>query len=190
MASVEHKQRRGIKRRTGDAHSATLVRPTRARPQARALMRITQIALCGEQAHLVVEVPDLRRCTTDRVPQVPETLFSLFPGLDSHRCHNDRHCSFREECECTEVPHLFEHLVIELQLKAQYHRLLRGETQWDWTSDPEGLFKVRVDYSNEHLVLGAIRLAERLVNAACDGTVGAIDVPTEMEKLHLYAEIG
>ena len=64
----------------------------------------------------------------------------------------------------TEVPHLLEHLIIELQAQAQNHGVLKGETQWNWRVDPRGTFHVHVEYENEQLVLAAIRLAERIVN--------------------------
>jgi hypothetical protein len=61
------------------------------------------------------------------------------------------------ECRRTEIPHLFEHLIIELQSQAQPAEVLRGETEWNWTIDPRGRFHVHVDYENELLAIGAIR---------------------------------
>jgi len=89
----------------------------------------------------------------------------------------------------TEVPHLLEHLIIELQAQAQHHDVLKGETQWNWRVDPRGTFHVHVEYQNELLVLAAIRLAERVVNALDSGDVEAVDIEQEMVKLRQLARV-
>jgi hypothetical protein len=88
------------------------------------------------------------------------------------------------------VPHLLEHLIIELQAQAQHHGILKGETQWNWRVDPRGTFHVHVEYENEQLVLAAIRLAERIVNTLDKNAVEAIDIEYEMRKLRQIASIG
>jgi hypothetical protein len=117
-------------------------------------------------------------------------LFKLFPHLARHRCDNDNGYTFRKECRATEIPHLFEHLIIELQGQVQKSRLLKGETQWNWRIDPRGRFHVYVDYENEMLVLGAIRLAERVINALDDRVIEQIDMDKELEKLKALADMG
>src|SRR5438270_8784427 len=90
----------------------------------------------------------------------------------------------------TEVPHLLEHLIIELQAQAQHHEVLKGETQWNWRVDPRGTFHVHVEYENEQLVLAAIRLAERIVNMVDGDAVEALDLDREMERLRQIADLG
>src|SRR5207253_146874 len=125
-------------------------------------MRIVEILFYDQnKAKLVVEMPDPSRCTTDMVPHLPRSLFRLFPHLAHHKCHNDGGYSFRRESRSTEIPHLLEHLIIELQTQAQRHEILKGETQWNWRVDPRGTFHVHVEYENEQLVLAAIRLVAR-----------------------------
>src|SRR6266542_116697 len=119
-------------------------------------MRIVEILFYDKnKVKLVVEMPDPNRYTTDHVPHLPRSLFKLFPHLAHHKCHNDHGHSFRRESLATEIPHLLEHLIIELQTQAQRH----------WRVDPRGTFHVHVEYENEQLVLAAIRLAERIINA-------------------------
>src|SRR5476649_2845544 len=103
-------------------------------------------------------MPDPDRYLTSQVPLLSHDLFRLLPEMADHTCHNDDGVSFRDECRRTEIPHLFEHLVLELQGRAENVGLLRGETEWDWRIDPRGFFTVSVDYENELLVFGAIRL--------------------------------
>lgn len=153
-------------------------------------MRIVEILFYGSnKVKLVVEMPDPDRCTTDCAPHVPEGLFLLFPHLSRHKCHNGNGYSFKREAMATEVPHLLEHLIIELQAQAQHHDVLKGETQWNWRVDPRGTFHVHVEFQNEQLVLAAIRLAERIVNALDRGDIEAIDIEHEMFKLRQIARI-
>jgi hypothetical protein len=154
-------------------------------------MRIVEILFYdANKVKLVVEMPDPDRCTTDCSPHVPISLFNLFPHLAHHKCHNGNGYSFRREAMATELPHLLEHLIIELQSQAQHHEILKGETQWNWRVDPRGTFHVHVEYENEQLVLAAIRLAERMVNALDRGDVEGIDIAYEMGRLQRLAALG
>jgi hypothetical protein len=139
---------------------------------------------------LVVEMSDPNRYSTEHAPHIPRLLFKLFPHLAKHRCDNDNGFTFKKECRATEIPHLFEHLIIELQGQVQRSKILKGETQWNWRIDPRGRFHVYVDYENELLVLGAIRLAERIINALDDRNIDDIDIETEVKKLDDLARIG
>jgi hypothetical protein len=154
-------------------------------------MRIVEILFYDQnKVKLVVEMPDPNRYTTDTVPHLPRSLFRLFPHLARHKCHNDGGYSFRRESMATEIPHLLEHLIIELQTQAQRHEILKGETQWNWRVDPRGTFHVHVEYENEQLVLGAIRLAERIINALDRGEVETVDIDAEVMKLRSIADMG
>ncbi len=139
---------------------------------------------------LVVEMPDPDCYSTKHAPHIPKLLFRLFPHLARHRCENDSGFSFRRECRSTEIPHLFEHLIIELQGQAQRSGVLKGETQWNWRVDPKGRFHVYVEYQNELLVLGAIRIAERIIQALDSRRIEHIDVEAEIEELRKLAQIG
>jgi hypothetical protein len=154
-------------------------------------MRIVEILFYDtNKVKLVVEMPDPNRYTTDHVPHLPRSLFKLFPHLAHHKCHNDHGHSFRRESLATEIPHLLEHLIIELQTQAQRHEILKGETQWNWRVDPRGTFHVHVEYENEQLVLAAIRLAERIINALDKREIDVIDTEREVERLRMLAQMG
>ena len=154
-------------------------------------MRIVEILFYDvNKVKLVVEMPDPNRCTTESAPHLPIGLFKLFPHLAHHKCHNEGGYSFKREAMATEVPHLLEHLIIELQARAQRHEVLKGETQWNWRVDPRGTFHVHVEYENEQLVLAAIRLAERIVNALDRNDVERVDIASEMSRLRRIAELG
>ena len=154
-------------------------------------MRVVEILFYDKhKVKLVVEMPDPNRCSTEHAPHIPRLLFKLFPHLARHRCDNDNGYTFKKESRATEIPHLFEHLIIELQGQVHRTRVLKGETQWNWRIDPRGRFHVYVDYENELLVLGAIRLAERIINALDTRSIDEIDLEAEFEKLKDLADIG
>jgi hypothetical protein len=144
----------------------------------------------SHRVKLVVEMPDPAKCSTRHAPHVPRLLFKLFPHLSRHKCDNDKGYTFRRECQATEIPHLFEHLIIELQGQAHRTSTLKGETEWNWHVDPRGLFHVTVDYNNEMLVLGAIRVAERIMNALDEHQIDALDIHEDVERLRLLAAMG
>lgn len=154
-------------------------------------MKIVEVVFCdGNRAKLTVEMPDPNRCTTDKVPHLPKLLFRMFPNLATHRCENGRGHSFRRECSATEIPHLLEHLIIEIQGQAFPHTRLSGETQWNWRVDPRGRFHVYVEYENELLALGAIRLAERIMNALDNERLAELDPTEEIARLRQIAMLG
>jgi len=154
-------------------------------------MRIAEVLFySANKVKLLVEMPDPNRCTTDTCPHLPRDLFQMFPHLVHHTCHNYAGRSFQEECQATEIPHLFEHLILELQSQAEPHNGLKGETQWNWRIDPRGAFHVHVEYENQQLVLAAIRLAERVVNAIDARAVHTIDIDRELLRLRQIAALG
>jgi len=154
-------------------------------------VRVVEILFYSpNRVKLVVEMADPNCYSTQDAPHIPKLLFRLFPHLARHRCDNDRGHSFRRECRRTEIPHLLEHLIIELQGQAQGSGLLKGETQWNWRVDPRGRFHVYVDYDNEMLVLGAIRAAERIIRALDSRAIDDIDVEAEVEELRKLAKLG
>lgn len=154
-------------------------------------MKVVEILFYNShRVKLVVEMPDPNRYSTRHAPHIPNLLFKLFPQLTRHKCENENGYSFRRECQSTEIPHLFEHLIIELQGQAKRSSILKGETQWNWRVDPKGRFHVYVDYENELLVIGAIRVAERIINALDSRQIEGLDIQHEIEKLKALAKLG
>jgi hypothetical protein len=154
-------------------------------------VRVVEILFySSNRVKLVVEMADPDCYTTRHAPHIPKLLFKLFPHLAAHRCENDNGFTFKRECRSTEIPHLLEHLIIELQGQARGSGTLKGETQWNWRVDPKGRFHVYVDYDNEALVLGAIRVAERIIQALDSRNIEGIDVDAEVARLRRMAELG
>ena len=154
-------------------------------------LRVMEVVLHENRVvQLIVEMPDPDRYTTDKFPHLPRKLFQMFPHLEHHECDNVRGKTFRKECQATEIPHLLEHLIIELQGQALPHSGLSGETQWNWKVDPRGRFHVYVQYENELLVLAAIRLAEKIINSLDNRELILLDMQKEIESLKEIAQLG
>jgi hypothetical protein len=156
-------------------------------------MRVTQITFDESgKVHLVVEIPDTEAFLTTETPRMPRILFRMFPYLASQRCYNDLHVSFRREASNTEIPHLFEHLLLEVQKQVRRGIVnpgpMSGETQWNWTMDPRGLFHVTVGYDNEIVALASIRLCERIMISLDSRTNAVIDVDREIKRLRELAK--
>lgn len=177
-------------RHKNSVHYCGLHRVPESSAERNTSVKIEKIIFKNKRVELVVKMPDPNHCTTRDVPHLPKRLFGLFPHLAEHRCENDGGYTFRQESRCTEIPHLLEHLIIELQGQAHPHGILRGETKWNWHEDPKGLFHVTIDYENELLVLGAIRTAERIINALDAHEDEAIDNKEEIKYLRKIAELG
>ncbi len=155
-------------------------------------MKVTEIAfLSNQRARLIVEIAENDAYTTRDAPRLPRTIFKLFPRMAGQRCFNDDGLSFRREAQATEIPHLFEHLIIEIQdqVRRGLGTPFRGETHWNWTVDPRGRFYVTVDYDNEVVALGAIRLAERIINAVDRKDIAQFDLDREITRLRDLAKI-
>ena len=158
-------------------------------------LKVTEIVFHDTcQATLVVEMLETEAFTTEGRPYIPRILFKLLPQLATQHCYNDDGLSFRREAQATEIPHLFEHLIIEVQnqVRRGIGFPLSGETRWNWTVDPRGLFYVTVDYDNELVALGAIRLAENVINAldSRDLTrIEALNISREISRLREIAKI-
>lgn len=155
-------------------------------------MKITEITFHDNCcATLVVEIPETEAFTTTDRPHIPRILFKLLPQMASQRCINDNGHSFRREAQSTEIPHLFEHLIMEIQdqVRRGIGIPFRGETRWNWTVDPRGRFHVTVEYDNEMVALGAIRLAERMINALDSRDIADVDMSRELSRLREVAKI-
>ena len=155
-------------------------------------LKVTEITFHdGCHATLVVEIPETEAFNTSERPHIPRILFKLLPQMLSQQCDNDEGHSFRREAQSTEIPHLFEHMIMEIQdqVRRGVGIPFRGETRWNWTVDPRGKFHVTVEYDHEMVALGAIRLAERMINAIDSRDIAGLDMNREISRLREIAKL-
>ncbi|MDR3709176.1 MAG: hypothetical protein P4L33_12815 [Capsulimonadaceae bacterium] len=157
-------------------------------------MRVTEIAFDESgKVKLTVEIPETEAYLTTHAPNMPRILFRMFPYLAAQRCFNEQGHSFRREALATEIPHLFEHLLLEIQKQVRrgiYADVsISGETEWNWSIDPRGRFHVTVGYDNEIVALASVRLAERIINALDSKEIALIDVDREVRRLRELVKV-
>ncbi len=132
---------------------------------------MTQVS---QKQHLKVErirVPrgylDLLVSCSLNVPHVTEEqaarVLDLLPNLENHVCVNGAGGTLGDELIGTELPHLLEHIVIELQGKAcARSSRFTGHTSWldelaNTASDGYALMRTTVGFSNDFVALQAVQ---------------------------------
>lgn len=126
----------------------------------------------------VVTSVDMLHVTEEQANRILE----LLPNLAHHVCVNGTEDgSFGDELVGTELAHLLEHLIIELQGKATLQaRGLTGHTSWleelEVTA-PQGyaLMRTTVSFANDFVALGAMNCALEIINWASEPDMG--DMP-------------
>lgn len=144
-------------------------------------MRVSSVTVCSDRVDVIVCVDDDRMRTSMDGAVVTRAL-EVLPGLAAHRCSSGLPGGFVEEMHDTEVPHLFEHMVLELMAKAGSPRDLNGETVWDFKREGHGVFRVTVEYDVDLVALGAIKTARGLMGYVLEGG-DRPDVSAEVARL-------
>jgi len=135
---------------------------------------------------LLVDLGELERYPTDRIPGFPERLVASLPTLERHDCAAGRPGGFIERLVGgTWMGHVAEHIALELQRRAG-GQSTRGKTR---AAGPEGQYYVIFAYDDEVVASAAGRAAVDLVNALveADGPMSA-DVEATVARLQALAD--
>ena len=105
--------------------------------------------------------------TTD--PVLTARVRASFPDLPRHACVNGAGDTFGAVMEATSLPHLLEHLVIDLQTQAappdaSPDTAYVGITRW--TDENAGRAHIEVSFTDDLVALRAFRDATRFLNEA------------------------
>ncbi len=105
--------------------------------------------------------------TTD--PVLAARVRASFPNLPRHACVNGAGDTFGAVMEATSLPHLLEHLVIDLQTQAappdaSPDTAYVGITRW--TDENAGRAHIEVSFTDDLVALRAFRDATRFLNEA------------------------
>lgn len=114
----------------------------------------------------VALAPHAPRTTT---PALAAHVRAVFPDLPSHACVNGVGDTFGVVMEATPLPHMLEHLVIDLQTRAapagsRPDVAYVGVTRW--TDESAGRAHIEVSFTDDLVALRAFRDAARFLNAA------------------------
>ena len=145
---------------------------------------IERVEVGPERIEALVRVSDRAFARTSAVPGLAPRALGLLPGLARHSCENGSAHGHVAELADTETPHLLEHVACELMALSGSPRTLRGETQWDFAVDGVGMYRVRLDYDDDLVTLGALRSGVEIVEWLCTPGTTAPDVGAITTRLH------
>lgn len=94
---------------------------------------------------------------TRYIPHTYDFLEKNFPDVLVTECFNDLNIPFNQEVRATELGHLFEHILLVNICKGKSlsgHRevVVNGRTEWNWVSEPEGLFHILIDVGKKDFI--------------------------------------
>lgn len=145
-------------------------------------MKVHAVTVCPDRVDVVIGVDGEHMMRTSSTPGLTGRVLEILPTLEKHLCENPAGRSFAEELADTEIPHLFEHVVMEIMALAGSPRTLRGQTRWDFRRDGRGVFRVSVEYDDDLVCLGSIKLADQVMRHLLDGAEEP-DVGSETARL-------
>lgn len=113
-------------------------------------------------ARLRINQKRYRRMTPSRTAY----LVKEYPTLAAHACVNTKGDTFGLVMNTTSVPHMLEHVVIELQTRASEDpgAVFVGTSEWE--NEAEGTACVQVSYTDDLQALRAFNDATRILNTA------------------------
>ena len=141
-----------------------------------------KIRVRAERIELLVRVSD--ECFKTTTPELIKVCLADFPLLAKHTCRNQKGTTFASVMNNTPVPHLLEHLIVQLQLQAEEVRqervscggqnsawstnnraeslIITGSTQWSKSDDL--LACVSVSFRDDLIALAACKEALNYLN--------------------------
>lgn len=147
-------------------------------------LAILEVRDLGGRLEAVVRVSRPRYLRTSAFPGLAAAVLERWPGIERHRCECGSAHGIAAELADTELPHLLEHVALELAALAGAPRALRGETRWDFARDGGGVFRVSLAYADSASGFGDAALVEsslrdgarevRALVATCEAAPGEL----------------
>lgn len=125
-------------------------------------LRIESLTVKSDRVVALVRMADAVRVLT--TPKLAQRVCQQHPDLPRHACVNGEGPLFGAVMDHTALPHMLEHLVIDLQTQAcpDPDRVFTGATRW--VDRPAGLASVEVSYADDLVALRAFRDAVDYLN--------------------------
>ena len=126
---------------------------------------LERLSVLPDRIEAEVRVLDPAYRTTS--PELIAQVLVQFPTIPFHTCRNEAGPTFSAVMENTSLPHLLEHLVIDIQTRAHAEReatdpVFTGTTQWSATMRDVAI--VRVSFYDDLIALGAFKQALHFIN--------------------------
>lgn len=109
----------------------------------------------------VALAPETPRATS---PALIERVCAEFPHLARHSCVNERGPYFGAVMNDTPLPHLLEHIVIDLQTRRSDNAAQTFVGTTEWIDETAGKARVQVSFTDDLVALRAFRDAVRFLN--------------------------
>ena len=98
-------------------------------------------------------------------PELMARVLSAFPTLPQHACVNECGTTFAAVMNCTPLPHLLEHMVVDLQVREESHGATIVGTS-EWLNEQEGIARLDISFPDDLVALKAINKAVTFLNKA------------------------
>lgn len=127
-----------------------------------------RLTVLPDRIEALVRITDPRYRMTSQ--ELIEQTLDHFPTLPYHACRNDAGTTFAAVMEHTSIPHLLEHLVIDIQTHdhARTNSAARDEVAFtgttQWSADDPQVAIVRVSFLDDLVALGAFKEALHFIN--------------------------
>ena len=128
---------------------------------------LERLSVLPDRIEAEVRVLDPAYRTTS--PELIAQVLVQFPTIPFHTCRNEAGPTFSAVMENTSLPHLLEHLVIDIQTRAHAERedeatdpVFTGTTQWSATMRDVAI--VRVSFYDDLIALVAFKQALHFIN--------------------------
>ena len=124
---------------------------------------VRSLTVKTDRLDILVEVPHPANRRTS--PQLASRIKDTYPELPFHTCINDAGPTFGHTMDGTSTPHLLEHLIIAEQTRNDRVPLcttLVGTTVW--LDENAGLARIEVNFTDDLIVLEALRNALGVLN--------------------------
>lgn len=148
-------------------------------------VRITRLAVRG--GRIVCDVAIAHDAPRESTPQLAAYLAAQLPSLPDHACVNEHGTTFGTVMSATPLPHVLEHLVIDLQVRSE-DRLAHAASEAkcaaaganepastyvgtsEWIDEAAGTACVEVSFADDLVALRAFRDAAAILNDALRAT--------------------
>ena len=122
------------------------------------LLDVTNITVKKYRVICLVKINGKKTST----PELANKVLVKLPNLKLHKCKNSQGKNFSEVMACTPVPHLFEHMVIDIQSKNSSNALFGTS---EWIDKDNGIAKIELSYEDDIKCLNAIKKAAEVINS-------------------------
>lgn len=107
-------------------------------------------------------------------PDIKNYLLKRMPTLAYHECKNRAGESFLEQMSKTSIPHLLEHMIVDLQVKHQYDNNINTKISLigtsKWTNSDKTLAQIELTYYDDCVAIDCIGQAVEILNKAIENS--------------------